>query len=682
MAVSAKFIADFSDFNSAVERATVKIREFGTEPYKVENALSRMADGFSGRKLIADATLAAEAVERIGGTSRLTEEELRRVATQAAAAADKLRLMGEEVPPKLQALAARLEPIPKQLSLMQQAGALLTTTFGQMTAALSFTNLLQGGVSTLASWTREAFTAADANVNLAGTLGTTTEFTQRLQGVADQTSTSLDALGGLALQLQLRWESNRRSVEDLGLAWATLNAQPFEARWGSVVEALGHVTDAQERNRLGTALMGKQFEALAPAVVEGFKQMADGVTVAGDAQVRALDRAGDAWDKWVADRKANLRNFLGDLVLAGEGVGQVGFFDSLSLLLQPGGLTTAPAILAEIAAASKRIGDVSLDVAGTAKAMHDYAAELRDAKKESAELTGEQLKQIRAAQELGVSTKQLAEEYDVSEAAIKRLNEQTKLQQELLGTGVVQKATDLLDALQALDRQGLRPTATGFDAIVSSMEAAQRVMESTGQAGERLYGRLEEARRRFSGLTPEGLIPQIGRNANGGSAFTSSFNLEPPNLPTEDLESNGMLQDARARLEMEQALQAAMEAHADALGEETAAYMAAGEAAEASTSTAIKGYGGLKQAALEAAAALKVAVPPGFDWTQAYKDAGFFVNDAANRRPAATGGYWGDTALQGATIHVDARDANFDDAAAVERMADRVFAALQQRMGK
>ena len=61
---------------------------------KVKASLERMETSLSGKKLIQEATLAAEAVERIGGVSGLTEDELQRLGTQAAEATEKMKLMG------------------------------------------------------------------------------------------------------------------------------------------------------------------------------------------------------------------------------------------------------------------------------------------------------------------------------------------------------------------------------------------------------------------------------------------------------------------------------------------------------------------------------------------------------------------------------------------------------------
>src|SRR5258708_2928632 len=109
MAITGRFAADFQDFYAAVQQADAKLADFQSGASQVERQLNRVADALSGRQLIQDATLAAKAVEALGGVSKLTEAELQRVAAQASLAVDKLRAMGVDVPPKIQNLANELK---------------------------------------------------------------------------------------------------------------------------------------------------------------------------------------------------------------------------------------------------------------------------------------------------------------------------------------------------------------------------------------------------------------------------------------------------------------------------------------------------------------------------------------------------------------------------------------------
>jgi hypothetical protein len=105
MAINARFQADFSSFLDAIAKADVALVDMSKGASKVEGSLNRMTDGFSGRKLIQEATLMAEAIERAGGVSMLTARELEQVGTKANEATEKMKKLGLDAPPGLQKLA-------------------------------------------------------------------------------------------------------------------------------------------------------------------------------------------------------------------------------------------------------------------------------------------------------------------------------------------------------------------------------------------------------------------------------------------------------------------------------------------------------------------------------------------------------------------------------------------------
>jgi hypothetical protein len=108
------FKADFSDFYSAVQKAEKHLVEFEDDANKVTASLSRMTDNFSGKKLMQDATLAARAVEDLGGVSTLTAKELQIVGAKASEAADKMVRMGKDVPPEVQKIADAYDDLQKE----------------------------------------------------------------------------------------------------------------------------------------------------------------------------------------------------------------------------------------------------------------------------------------------------------------------------------------------------------------------------------------------------------------------------------------------------------------------------------------------------------------------------------------------------------------------------------------
>jgi hypothetical protein len=105
MPVTGYFGADFSDFNTAVQGAEVTLKGFEDNAGRIKDQLTRMGNSLSGTTLIQDATLMAQAVKDAGGASTLTANELARVSSMAAEAAEKMRALGMTVPDSVQKLA-------------------------------------------------------------------------------------------------------------------------------------------------------------------------------------------------------------------------------------------------------------------------------------------------------------------------------------------------------------------------------------------------------------------------------------------------------------------------------------------------------------------------------------------------------------------------------------------------
>jgi hypothetical protein len=94
MAITAHFGADFAAFKTAVDQADLKLKGFQEDAAKVQASLNRVGDAFSGRKIIQDATLAAKAIEEIGGVSKLTASEAQRMNALFTEAAAKAKALG------------------------------------------------------------------------------------------------------------------------------------------------------------------------------------------------------------------------------------------------------------------------------------------------------------------------------------------------------------------------------------------------------------------------------------------------------------------------------------------------------------------------------------------------------------------------------------------------------------
>jgi hypothetical protein len=93
-----KFTADFGAFYDAVEKADVKLKGLESSASKVAGSVNRVADSFSGQRILQQANIAVKAVESIGGASKLTESEQRRLNATLSEAVEKYRALGEKAP--------------------------------------------------------------------------------------------------------------------------------------------------------------------------------------------------------------------------------------------------------------------------------------------------------------------------------------------------------------------------------------------------------------------------------------------------------------------------------------------------------------------------------------------------------------------------------------------------------
>lgn len=192
--------ADFSSFQTAVEQSIVKLTAFEAGGAKVATSLDRATNALSGVKIVQQATIAAEAVERIGGASKLTDAELARVGATAQEAANKLRALGEDVPPKIQHLADQARGAAEETLRLGTAAkgtgdateGLGSRITGLVAAAVAAKAAIQGIVATGAAWVTAAGEQENASVRLDTALHAAGTFTPQLVAQYDALAASFE----------------------------------------------------------------------------------------------------------------------------------------------------------------------------------------------------------------------------------------------------------------------------------------------------------------------------------------------------------------------------------------------------------------------------------------------------------------------------------------------------------
>ncbi len=484
---SATFAADFSSILKEIDRVENAITKLELKPRGVESAFDRLQRSYSGANIVQQAEITSRAIEQIGGTSKLTSTELQRAGSIAKDAAAKMTALGVDVPPHIMKLAAAIDPIPTKLSLAERAAGLAKSTFGQMFGAFTAVNLVERAVGTIVDFGKEVFTAASRTVDLSDKLGISTAAVQRFDFVAKQTGSSVEDFASAAFKLQTRLgggsDSVRDGVERLGLSFSQLKALKPEEQFDLIAAKLGGVREATERNKLGVDIFGKSFERIAAAVAAGYGDIAKHATISGDDQVRALDNVGDKWEELKGRIGAVTTSILGNI-------------SSIVLKAADMDFSFLPKGLGLIGGSKVATGDISglvdpslepSTIAAT-KATQNYAQALAAARKEVAALTPEQRKQIDAARELGAKMDDLADEYGISENAIRLYN--TQVTQSAKTTKDATKEVDQMwQAMQAFlseanNAEGLKRMNQDLDVLASSSSKATKELQKLVMVAE------------------------------------------------------------------------------------------------------------------------------------------------------------------------------------------------------
>ena len=341
----ATFSADFVQFEASLQRAAVQTTAFDRATKTALTGLRREIESFKGDNLAIQAARMVEAVNQIGGVSKLTDKELAKLSSTIADVTQKAQRMGETVPPSIAKMSAEIAKLPKPVQSLSGA-------FGNLGASLSALGPLlpvasvAGAVTAIVAMGKRALESAGHIEDLASKTGLAMNTIQRMQFVANQTGTSLDAFTNAAFKLGVNVSEGtkkaRDAVQELGLSYETLKAQSPDQQFASVVASLEKVESQTERNRIGVALFGRQFSEIAAAVNEGYTGMADQAETSTDAQIKALAKLGDEIQKIRDNVGTGLQSVFGaisrSLNLIEEGSDSLSNTEKVWLVLKTGGI--------------------------------------------------------------------------------------------------------------------------------------------------------------------------------------------------------------------------------------------------------------------------------------------------------------------------------------------------------
>lgn len=296
--LTGKFLADFSSFDEAVQKALVEFRSFETSASQVEKQLNRTADSFSGRKIISDATIAAAAVDKIGGASKLTEAEQGRLNRTITEALAKYRALGEDAPAALKKLADEtkradrtMEDAQKQTSKWKGQLGTLGNTLGATFSAAA-----------LVGFGRELLAMGDDLVKTADRTGLLIDEVQKLSFIGSQSGNTVEELTGAIGQMQNRLASGDKSaigaLKQLNITFDDLkNRDPYQ-QLQRIAQSIGGIENPANRVQIAMDLFGKTGSAILPTLTSEFDKLGEAAPRMAESTARSLDAAGDAIDEF------------------------------------------------------------------------------------------------------------------------------------------------------------------------------------------------------------------------------------------------------------------------------------------------------------------------------------------------------------------------------------------------
>lgn len=340
MALTATFQADFKSFTDACAKAQVSLKGIETGAGNVESKLTRMGDSLSGTKIIQQATLMAEAVERVGGVSSLTEKELAKVGATAIEASEKLRSLGQAVPAGIQKIADAAIEARKALDQTKESVEQLPPA--TKSAVDVFTQLKTAvGLIGLGRLIADAVEFGSHLEDLKARTGESTDELQRLGFAGKQVGIDLDTVAQGINKLQKNLAEGDAgaagAIEKLGLSVQTLLDMKPGEMFETISRQIATVPDPAQRTAIAIELLGKSGAELLPLLTANVDELAKGAHIMSEDTIKNLDRVDDAWARLktnvladVGEMIAGFQSLQGATRVLAKGDPTLGFYVSLA----------------------------------------------------------------------------------------------------------------------------------------------------------------------------------------------------------------------------------------------------------------------------------------------------------------------------------------------------------------
>jgi len=314
---TATFTADFRKWNEALRNAQTSLKPLEVSAKGVQQQLQRMATSLSGADIIKQANLATAAVKSIGGATKLTEAEQKKLNATVTEAIAKYAALGQKAPADMLALAKATKQSESAFSGIASA---LGPIKGLIAGAFAV-----GAITKLAGDALQF--ASDLN-DLSAKTGISTKALQEFKFAGDQVGVTLDDVSTAVLAMQKHLVGGDKSavsgLKSIGLTLRDLKGLRPEDQFNKIAEQLAKIEDPAVRNRTAFDLMGKAAANVLPLIasdLKGAREEAEKLGLVLDQEtINQLDNLGDTWAKIKLAGEALVAKVLVPMVPAIQGV--------------------------------------------------------------------------------------------------------------------------------------------------------------------------------------------------------------------------------------------------------------------------------------------------------------------------------------------------------------------------
>jgi hypothetical protein len=294
--ITGVFTADFKSFYDAVAQARVKLKDFQSDAEAVAQKVDRVANAFSGRKLVQDAEIMTKAITEIGGATALTAKEQAQVNAKLAEAIEKYKALGQVAPKEMQDLEKATRQVNQETGKASTGVKDLGGSLLKMASAIG----IAFSAEAVIGFVKSVFDSASQIQDMSEKLGISAEAVQRFTYSAAQAGASIDDVGAALFKMNQKLSEGDKStvhaLTDLNLKLADLRQMSPEQAFLAITDALKGIENPATRARIEVELLGKAGGALGAAIAAGFREGADAADAMANDTVKALADAQQAWE--------------------------------------------------------------------------------------------------------------------------------------------------------------------------------------------------------------------------------------------------------------------------------------------------------------------------------------------------------------------------------------------------